>query len=359
MTNDKIRIGLIGPGTIAPSHAFAIDKAEATELVAVCGRRPEPAAALASLYGAAHYTRIDEMLDAVDAVTLCTPSGAHLDAALEVIAAGKHLLIEKPLETTPARIDQIIEAAEARGVVLAGVFQSRFAPIAQKLKALVEDGPLGEIYSGSAYIKRYRPQTYYDSGGWRGTWALDGGGCLMNQGIHLTDLLLWFMGEVEEVVGMTESRGREVEVETLAMGLIRFASGARGVVEATTLAYPELPEYVEIIGARGTLTFNGNQLQRLELLDPTPAEVAVRDELLQQSAELQAAREKILAQAAPGTAVPTVDMGHTPVIADFAEAIRTGHKPLVDGPEGRRSVALITAIYESSRNGSRPVRVGK
>ena len=357
MTTDKIRFGLIGPGAIAPSHAYAIDNTDATLLTAVCGRQAEPAAALADQYGAAHYTDVAAMLAAVDAITLCTPSGTHLEQALEIIAAGKHLLIEKPLEITTERIDQIIAAASAKGIVLAGVFQSRFAPVAQKLKALVDDGLLGEIYAGSAYIKRYRPQSYYDSGGWRGTWAIDGGGCLMNQGIHLTDLLLWFMGEAEAVVGMTESRGRDVEVDTLAMGLVRYKSGARGVIEATTLAYPELPEYVEIVGARGTLTFNGSKLQRLDLIDPTPAEAAAKAELLTISAELAAARERIIAAAPPGTAVPTVDMGHTPVIADFAEAIRTGRKPLVDGPEGRRAVALITALYASSRNGSQPIKV--
>ena len=357
MSTDKIRMGLIGPGTIAPSHAFAIDKTEATVLTAVCGRRAEQAAELAGQYGAAHYTDIAAMLDAVDAITLCTPSGAHFEPALDIIAAGKHLLIEKPIEISTNRVDQIIAAAEAKGVVLAGVFQSRFAPIAQKLKALVDGGLLGEIYAGSAYIKRYRPQSYYDSGGWRGTWEIDGGGCLMNQGIHLTDLLLWFMGEPAEVVGTTESRGRDVEVDTLAMGLVRYQSGARGVIEATTLAYPELLEYVEIISERGTLTFNGSKLLRLDLIDPTPAEETVKEELFAISAELAAKREAIIAAAPPGTAVPTVDMGHTPVVADFAEAIRTGRNPLVDGPEGRRSVALITALYESSRKGSQPVKL--
>ena len=357
MTTETIRMGLIGPGAIAPSHAFAIEKTGATQLTAVCGRSTEKVAHLADQYGATHYTDPAKMIAAVDAVALCTPSGTHLEFALDIIAAGKHLLIEKPLEITTERVDQIIAAAEAKGVVLAGVFQSRFAPVAQKLKALVDDGLLGEIYAGSAYIKRYRPQSYYDSGGWRGTWDSDGGGCLMNQGIHLTDMLLWFMGEPEEVVGMAESRGRDVEVETLAMGLVRYRSGARGVIEATTLAYPELPEYVEIFGARGTLTFNGRHLQRLDLIDPTPAEEAAKAELLEISAELAAQREAIIAAAPPGTAVPTVDMGHTPVIADFAEAIRTGRKPLVDGLQARRSVALITALYESSHHGSRPTKI--
>ena len=297
MTTDKIRMGLIGPGTIAPSHAFAIDKTEATVLTAVCGRRAEQAAELAGQYGAAHYTDIAAMVDAVDAISICTPSGAHLEPALGIITAGKHLLIEKPIEISLDRVDQIIAAAEAKGIVLAGVFQSRFAPISQKLKALVDGGLLGEIYAGSAYIKRYRSQSYYDSGGWRGTWELDGGGCLMNQGIHLIDLLLWFVGEAEEVVAMTETRGRTVEVETLGMGLVRFCNGARGVIEATTLAYPELPQYLEIFGARGTIAFSGDQLQRMDLIDPTPAENAEREALFARSAALKAEKAAILAAA--------------------------------------------------------------
>ena len=359
MSTETIRIGIVGAGAIAPSHAFAIDQTAATELTAVCSRQAEQAAALADQYGATHYTRIDEMLDHVDAITLCTPSGAHLETALEIIAAGKHLLGEKPLEITTDRIDQITAAAAAKGVVLAGVFQARFAPIARRLKELVDGGLLGEIYSGSAYIKRYRPQSYYDSGGWRGTWELDGGGCLMNHGSHLIDLLLWFVGEAEEVVAMTETRGRTVEVETLGMGLVRFRNGARGGVEATTLAYPELPQYLEIFGARGTIAFSGDQLQRMDLIDPSSAEKTEREALFAKSAALEAEKAKILAAAPPGTAVPTVDMGHTPVIADFAEALRSGRKPLVDGIEGRRAVALITAIYESSRSGSQPVRVAE
>ncbi len=162
-------------------------------------------------------------------------------------------------------------------------------------------------------------------------------------------------GEPESVIGSAETRGRDVEVETMAMGLIRYRSGARGVLEATTLAYPELPEYVEIVGARGTLIFNGTALQRLDLINPTPEEEATKEELLQVSAELAAERERIIAAAPPGTAVPTVDMGHTPVVVDFVEAIREGRPPLVDGSEGRRAVALITALYESSRNNSQPV----
>jgi UDP-N-acetyl-2-amino-2-deoxyglucuronate dehydrogenase len=359
MDKESVRIGVVGAGAIAPSHIHAIERTPGAELAAVCDQAPQRAAALAGAHGVAHYASLGEMLraEAVDAITLCTPSGLHLETALEAVEAGKHLLVEKPMEITPERVDRIIAAAARRGVRLSGVFQTRFQPVPRRLKEMVDAGLLGEIYSGSAYIKRYRTQEYFSSGSWRGTWKLDGGGCLMNQGIHLVDLLLWFMGRAEEVIAAIDTMGRQVEVETLALGLVKFASGARGVIEGTTLAYPELPQYLEIFGSRGTLTFDGDRLWRLELIDPTPAEEAARRELFTLTARHEERRKKEREGVAPGTAVPGVDMGHAPVLADFVGAIRECRPPLVDGPEARRAVALIAAIYESGRNGSRPVRL--
>ena len=360
MNSNRVRIGVIGAGAIAPSSIFAIGQVANAELAAVCDRAVERAEVLARESGVPHFASVEEMLraDVVDAVTICTPSGFHLETALEVIDGGKHLLVEKPMEIVVERIDRIIEAARVKGVKLAGVYQSRFRPVARKLKEMVDAGLLGEIYSGSAYIKRYRTQEYYDSGGWRGTWEVDGGGCLMNQGIHIVDLLPWFMGEAKSTIAMIDSAGRQVEVETLAVGLVEFASGAKGVIEGTTLAYPEWPQYLEIFGSRGTVAFTSDNLMRMELIDPTTKEEKAREDLLRVSEELGRIKEKARAGAVPGTAVPVVDMGHTPVVADFVEAILDGRKPLVDGVESRRAVELITGIYESGKNGSRKVDLG-
>jgi len=355
---DTIRIGIVGAGAIAPSHIVAIERAPGAELAAVCDVQPDRAAALAGKHGVRGVNRIRDMLEHVDAVTLCTPSGFHLEPALEILQAGKHLLVEKPMEITSERVGQMISAARTSNVKLAGVFQSRFRPLVQQLKQLVADGLLGRIYSGSAYIKRYRTQEYYDSSNWRGTWEVDGGGCLMNQGIHLVDLLGWFCGDVSEVIAVTETVGREVEVETLALALLKFANGARGVIEATTLAYPELPQYLEIFGERGTLTFDTGKIRRMDLIDPTPSERIVREQLLQLCGPRKASEQPKRATAPPGTAVPVADMGHTPVVADFVAAIREDRPPLVDGREAKRSVELINAIYESGRTHSSPVCVG-
>jgi len=224
-------MGVIGLGAIGPSHIHAMRDTPGCELGAICDMRAEVAAGVAADLGVPYFATISEMLAAevIDAASICTPSGTE-------------------------RADQIIAAATARGVKLAAVYQSRHRPTVRRLKGLVDAGMLGQIYSGSAYLKRYRTQEYYDSGGWRGTWKIDGGGCLMNQGIHIVDLLTWFLGEVDEVIAMTDNVGREVEVETLALSLVKFRSGARGVIEGSTLAYPELPQYLEIFGSRGTLT---------------------------------------------------------------------------------------------------------
>lgn len=359
MSQSPLRVGIIGAGAIGPSHAHAMQDIPRVELAAVCDRDAARATALAQEYGVTPYTDLARMLEVVDAATLCVPSGLHLDPALQVIAAGRHLLVEKPMEITTERIDRIVEAAaRPPRVTLAAVYQARFTPVVEQLKLLVDDGLLGDIYSGSAYIKRYRTQEYYDSGGWRGTWEIDGGGCLMNQGIHLVDLLLWFCGDVTRVIALTSSVGRQVEVETQAQALLTFANGATGVIEATTLAYPELPQYLELYGSRGTVAFTGDRLLRLDLMDPTPAQIQARAEIERLGEERAAQRQGQRANVAAGTAVPHVDMGHAPVIEDFAAAILNNRPPLVDGPEARRSVELVTAIYESGRHGGRPVSLG-
>ena len=358
MSEKSLRIGVIGAGAIGPSHAYSLQQVPQVKLVAICDQREEAATGLAKEYGVDSYTDLAEMLKVVDAATLAIPSGLHLDPSIQVIEAGRHLLVEKPLEITTERIDRIIQASEMHhDVKVAGVFQTRFAPIVSKLKSLVDGGLLGEIYSGSAYIKRYRTQEYYDSGGWRGTWKIDGGGCLMNQGIHLVDLLLWFCGDVSDVIAHTSSVGREIEVETQAIALLNFRSGARGVIEATTLAYPELPQYLEIYGSRGTLAFSNDKLMRMDILDPTSEESAAKEELIRIGDELEEEREKMMGEVDAGTAVPTVEMGHGPVIEDWVAAIREDRKPLVDGAEARRSVELITAIYESGKQNGKPVQL--
>lgn len=359
MAGDPLRIGVIGVGAIGPCHVYAIEQVAGCRLGAVCDIREEAARALAEEKDVPWFTSVEDMLAAgvVDAVTVSTPSGFHLDSVLAAIEHGTHVLVEKPLEITTERIDQIIDAERQGPATVACVYQSRFRPLVRKMKALFDAGLLGDVYSGSVHIKRYRTQDYYDSGGWRGTWKVDGGGCLMNQGIHDVDLFVWFMGDVEEVIAITETYGRDIEVETLALALVKFKRGPRGLLEGTTLAYPEFRPYIEAYGSRGTVAFSHSRLMHMEIVDPTPEEKAAREELMEMTRAFDEAQSK-KAKAAAGTAVPSLDMGHTPVVADFVEAVHTGRKPFVTTHDARKAVALIRAIYDSGRSGSRPVHPG-
>ncbi len=357
MVNDQVRVGVVGVGAIGPSHIHSIGEVDGCRLSAVCDVREDAAHRVAKEHGVDCFTDVSSMLASgvVDAVTVSTPSGFHLDAVIAALECGLPVLVEKPLEITTERIDRIIAAERNSDGFVAGVYQSRFRPLIRLMKTLFDRGLLGEIYSGSVYIKRYRTQAYYDSGGWRGTWKIDGGGCLMNQGIHDVDLYQWFMGRPTQVVAISETKGRDVEVETVALALVRFESGASGVIEATTLAYPEFKPYIEVYGSRGTVAVSHDRLLRMEIVDPTDQETAAKEELLELTRlhdEEEIARSE---RAAAGTAVPSVDMGHTPVIRDFIDAIKTGGAPFVSSTEARKAVALIRAIYESGASGSRPV----
>ena len=351
MSDSDIRIGVVGAGAIGPSHMYSIGQVPGATLTAICDIREEAAKSVAAEREIHSFTDTGDMVrsGSVDAITIATPSGFHLDSILAALESDIPVLVEKPIEITTERIDRIIAAEQSSGGFVAAVYQSRFRPLVRRMKQLIDSGLVGEIYSGSVYIKRYRTQQYYDSGGWRGTWKVDGGGCLMNQGIHDIDLYQWFMGPPARVTAITETKGRSVEVETLALALVRFSSGASGVIEATTLAYPEFAPYIEIFGSRGTVAFSHSRLIRMEIIDMSSDESAAKDELLAATAD----HDKRIGEskhAEAGTAVPNVDMGHTPVIEDFVEAIKSARPPLVTSQAAREAVALITSIYESGRS---------
>jgi UDP-N-acetyl-2-amino-2-deoxyglucuronate dehydrogenase len=357
-----VRFGLVGAGAIAPSHITGIRKTQRAELAAICVRREAQKQELEERHKIPCFTSLEDMLDSglIDAVSIITPSGLHLDPALRAAEAGVPVLVEKPLYTTVEGIDRMIEAARKNNVKLGCTFQARFRDVPQRVKRLIEAGALGHIYSGCAYHKAYRTQEYYDSAGWRGTMEIDGGGCLMNQGSHTVDLLLWNMGKVKSVIAMAETAGRErIDVETLAFILMEYESGAKGTIESTTLAYPGVPPHIEIFGSRGTISFDSKRVIRLDLLDPTPEEERLRADLLRYTEESSA--ETTQKGGAPGdragTVVTSEDMGHGRVVEDFVHAILNDGEPLVSGEEARRSVELITTAYESAKRGSAQIRL--
>ncbi len=345
-----IGFGIVGCGMIAGFHARALAEMNNAKLVACTSRSPDAAIQFAKQHNCLSFATLDDMLKSksVDAVCICTPSGAHLEPALSAAKAGKHLVIEKPLEITPERCDQIIDACAANNVLLTTIFQSRFHPAAQKLKQAVELGRFGQLSLGSAYVKWCRTQEYYDSGAWRGTWHLDGGGALMNQAIHNIDLLQWIMGPVAEVSAFAATLSHQrIEVEDTLVAILKFQNGALGTIEATTAAHPGWLKRLEICGANGSAILEDDSLtwwkfaERLSTDDEMPAGNGTKHEANSGGATNPAAIGYI---------------GHRKQLADFVEAIKTGRAPVVDGPEAKKSVTLIAAIYQSVREG-RPVRV--
>lgn len=341
-----IGIGIVGCGMIANFHASAITDAQGATLVGATSRRPEATAAFAEKHHCTAFDSLEAMLadPRVHAISVCTPSGGHLDPALAAAAAGKHVVVEKPLEVTPGRCDQIIQACEQAGVRLAVTFQSRFHQSSQLMKRAVQQGRFGRITMGDAYVKWYRSQQYYDSGAWRGTWELDGGGALMNQAIHSVDLLLWLMGDVVDVSAMTATMTHQrIEVEDVAVANLRFANGALGVIEATTTAFPGTLKRVEISGEHGTAILEEEDIKMWQFAEPNDEDETIRAEML--------GKTKTGGGAADPAAIG--HHGHTRMFEEFVQSIAENRPSLIDGHEGRRSVELICAIYESAKTGKR------
>ncbi len=349
-TTMTLRFGIVGCGMIAGFHAKALSDASGAALVGCYSRAMEKTTEFAAQHGCRAFESLEAMLadGEIDAITICSPSGAHLDPALAAAAAGKHVVVEKPLEVTTERCDQIISATNRAGVKLAVTFQSRFHESSQILKAAIDAGRFGKVTLGDAYVKWYRSQQYYDSGAWRGTWALDGGGALMNQAIHSVDLLLWLMGPVAEITGRMATMTHErIEVEDVAVATLQFASGALGVIEATTTAFPGSLKRIEICGSEGMAILEEEDLKQWTFAKTLPEDDDIRQRML----------GKTKTGGGAGDPAAISHHGHTMFFEDFCEAVATDRAPLICGSEGRRSVEVIEAIYRSAQSGQ-PVRLG-
>src|SRR5215213_7512271 len=264
MTIEKLRFGTLGCGVIGPHHARAIAGLESAELVAVADVVPELAEELAGEYGCPAFPSLGEMLSGVelDAVCVCTPSGMHAEDAIAALESGRDVVIEKPVDVTLKAADRLLEVQRATGRKVAVVSQHRFDAASRAVHEALTRGEFGRLTSGSAEVRWWRSQSYYGSGGWRGTWELDGGGVLINQAIHSIDLLQWLMGQVVEVTAYTGLLAHErIEVEDTAAAILQFASGAIGTIVAATSAYPGLSARIAVHGDRGSAIVDDDELR--------------------------------------------------------------------------------------------------
>jgi predicted dehydrogenase len=340
----EVGMGIIGCGNIAPIHAQSIVEIEGAKLVAVSDVVESNAKKLTEKFPADTYTDYNELLkrDDIQAISLCVPSGLRADIAEACAKAGKHILAEKPLEVTTDRIDRVIRAVDEGGVKLGCIFQYRYADGPAAVRKALDGGRFGKLVLGDAYIKWYRSQAYYDSGAWRGTRKLDGGGVLMNQGIHQIDLLLWFFGPVKTVTAQTALVGHAgIEVEDLACAMLTFESGAMGVIEGSTAIWPGHPARVEVHGTQGSAVLEDGELKSWQFAEEQPEDKAV----------LSTIKDSAVGSGASDPIASLKHEGHRRQIEDFIAAVREGREPTIDGREGRRAVALIEAIYQSAETG--------
>lgn len=342
--------GIVGAGMIAEFHAKSIAAMKGSEIAAVYSRRSEPASELAAKYGCTAYTDYDAFLnhEGLDIVTICTPSGAHLEPVQAAARAGKHIICEKPLEVTTARVDQMIDVCQQHGVTLAGIFPRRFNAATTLLKQAIDTGRFGKINMADAYVKWWRTQAYYDSGAWRGTWELDGGGALMNQSIHTIDLLLHVMGDVKSVRAETRLVAHDgIEVEDTAIAMLEFESGALGVIQGSTACWSREghPAEVHITGSEGSVFMTDDKFRVWEFQNATDDDETIRSRYGLGSTT-----------AGAGAADPSaIDFKwHQKNFEDAVLAIEEKRTPAIDGHEARRSIALINAIYRSAgQNGEK------
>ena len=344
----EVGFGIVGCGVIAPIHAQSIVEIDGAHLVAVADVVERNAQLLTERFPAEVYSDYREMIqrDDVHAVCLCVPSGRRAEIAEACAQAGKHILSEKPLEISTERIDRIVTAADKAGVRLGCVFQSRFAEGSRRVRAALDAGRFGKLVLGDAYVKWFRSQDYYESGAWRGTKRLDGGGALMNQGIHQVDLLLSFMGKVKSVQARTALIGHTgLEVEDLACAILEYENGAMGVIEASTAIWPGHRARVEVHGTQGSAVLEDGELRFWQFHEEADEDEAIRANL---------DKEADLGSGAGDPISSLKHEGHRRQIEDFVCAIVEDRPPAVDGREARHAVELIEAIYRSSDTG-RPV----
>jgi len=331
-----VQIGLIGGGNITETHARAAHAIPSVAIAAIYGTNPEKVGRLCREYGGQPYQDFKAFLAhrPMELVVIGSPSGLHAQQGIAAAQRGLHVLTEKPIDISVARTDALIAAANQSDVKLGVIFQDRVKPDIRRLKHWTDQGVLGKILFVDARVKWYRPPEYYGNSKWRGTHELDGGGALMNQGVHTVDLLLWLLGDVTRVQACTATALHKIESEDTAIAILEFANGALGTLHATTAAYPGYPRRVEITGSQGTVILEHDRIVAADLRT-RPADFG--------------SDSPVDTNPSASSAAVTDFRGHQAILEDFIRAIENNIQPLCDGAEGRKSVALIEAIYRAAR----------
>jgi UDP-N-acetyl-2-amino-2-deoxyglucuronate dehydrogenase len=334
--SSPVRIALVGCGRISQNHFESIKKVEGLRLVAVCDEVEERAKAAGAALGIPWFSDYATMLKQADcdAVTICTPSGMHSAHGILAAKAGKHVITEKPMSITLEQADALVDACDRAKVSLFVVKQNRLNPAIQLLKRAVDKGRFGKIYLANTTVRWQRPQDYYDAASWRGTWEFDGG-AFMNQASHYVDLIQWLLGPVESVIAKTATQARRIEAEDSGVAVMRFRSGALGVIEVNVLTYPRNWEgSIAIVGEKGTVKVSGtavNKVEHWEFADKDPDDAAVT---------------------ASATNPPSVyGFGHEGYYRNVLAVLNGEAKAETDGRAGRKSLELILGIYESAKTG--------
>ncbi|QQQ62721.1 Gfo/Idh/MocA family protein [Paenarthrobacter ureafaciens] len=363
-----INVAIAGCGTIGRTHAAAVGEFPELRVTALVDEIPEAAAGLAQYIedtGAARPATFGSLQEAfagadVDLVIIATPSGLHIEQALEVLEAGKHVVIEKPLDVNLDRADEILaaaKAAEAKGLVASVISQHRFDPASVVVDQARRAGRFGRLTSAIASVSWYRSQGYYDSGAWRGTWAMDGGGAVMNQGVHTVDLLLWFLGRPIEISARTALLAHtDVEVEDTAVATVTFESGALAVLHATTAAYPGLTVRLQVMGSKGSAVIDNDNLEYFHAGDPNGPDsgpMGIRGGGNQAEEELAKFPEMPVDSNLDPTVYPA---GHIRQYRDVLEAIRTGRPAGVRIEDAVTALGTVRALYVSATLG-KPVLI--
>lgn len=347
---NPIGFGIVGIGMIAAYHARAIQAASHEHKLRLVGVAGLDAARTERFAGEHeipfHTTDIDALLaqPGLQVVCIATPSGAHLEPALKAIRAGKHVIVEKPIEITVERADELLAAAREAGVQVSAIFQARYGEGARLVKQTVDSGRLGRLSLCSAYVKWHRAVSYYT--GWKGTLKLDGGGAVINQAIHAVNLLHWFAGIPTEVFGRTTRVVHQgIEAEDTACASFLFPSGALGVLEATTAAWPGWERRIELCGEFGSIALEDDRIVRWDFRDERPEDAGIRARFANQPA-------------ASGAGAPDqINFeGHRKQMVEMAESIRSGQPLPTPVTEARNTVAVVRALYESARSG-KPVTI--